>query len=126
MRKALGSEDNFVVFLITMPILFILITNLNNGTIFGTTNSTISTSNSTDCQSYITQVSTMQSQIDQLYIELSNAKNSDSGFSPWQLIFGFMAGAGVVILYFLWHENQEKERKAFDKLYLNKKARKKV
>lgn len=116
MRK--GSDETMLVFLLmVLPIsLLVMSGGFNITRIFSITTQNMTTDiNPSDCQSYKSQIDSMQNQIDQLNSDLSNSRNSSSGFSVIELVFGFIIGAGVVIGYFLWHEKMEKDEKAFTK-----------
>jgi hypothetical protein len=113
------SDDLFSVFILvaSFPILmWALSGGFNNFTMsLGNSSSSGSQANSTNCQSYIDQIDSLNGQISQLNTDVSNAKNSDSsGFSMTELLIGFIIGAGIVIAYFYYHEKAEKEREEFN------------
>lgn len=115
------SELGFLILVaLTLPLIWGFVS--NGGFIgFRSTNSTSTTTDSltsSNCQSYIDQISSMQGQIDQLNRDASSARNQvDSSSSLYAMLGGFLIGAVVVTGYFLWHEQKEKRRKEFEEMY---------
>ena len=118
------GENNvaFVLFLVFSLTMIVAINGgLLNFSLGGLNNMSVQPTQPTnDCQSYIDQIDLLQKQ----NTELLNTQNTETGsFSPLQIIIGFIIGAGVVIAYFLYHENEEKRKKEFDEMFM--KARRK-
>jgi outer membrane murein-binding lipoprotein Lpp len=115
MRK--GHDEWTLIIMFLLPIIIITLSGGLNGF-------TSRLTNSTNCQSYITQIDSLQSQVNQLNQDVSNAKSNESGGNPlFVMLGGFIIGAVTVIGYFWWHEQKEKKQKDFQERYL--KARRK-